>query len=70
MSNRKPPLRLLTFAEFLSENPSISKRQLEWAIRNRNTNGLAAHVYKRAYGTAFFVDATPAREFFTAMVKA
>ncbi len=70
MNITKAPERLLTLPEFLAENPTISPMKLQWAIRNRKSNGLAKHVYRRAYGVALYVDAAPAREFFTAMVKA
>jgi hypothetical protein len=70
MNTRKPPERLLSLPEFLAENPHITPMKLQWAVRNRKTNGLDKHVYKRAYGVALYVDAKPTAAFFTAVVKA
>ncbi len=70
MSNRKQPSRLVTLPEFLAENPGVTRNQLDWAIRHRATNGLGAHVYRRAYGVALYLDAKPAAAFFTAVVPA
>lgn len=70
MNTRKQPERLLTLPEFLAENPNITPMRLQWAVRNRKTNGLDKHVYKRSYGVTLYVDAAPTLAFFTAVVKA
>jgi hypothetical protein len=46
-STKKPPRRLVTILEFLEAHPEYNESQLRWALRHREHNDLAGHVFKR-----------------------
>jgi hypothetical protein len=50
MNNRKPRLRLLTIPEYRTTHPQFTDAQIRYALRNRATNGLAEHTFRRATG--------------------
>jgi len=39
--------RLVTIQQFLAAHPTITENQLRWALRHRDTNGLAQFVFRR-----------------------
>lgn len=66
----KRPRRLLTIPEFLKRHPEISDHALRYALRNRDANGLAPHVY-RHYGTrGLILDAPGVVAWFNRVVPA
>jgi hypothetical protein len=46
----KKRLRLLTIPEYLTTHPQFTDGQVRHALRNRATNGLAEHTFRRAVG--------------------
>lgn len=72
MSNRIPANRLATIPDFLKAHPGITENQLRWALRNRDKNGLAPHVYRRESWNpiTLLLDPVPVARWFERTVRA
>jgi hypothetical protein len=71
MSNRNPTARLVSIAEFLKAHPDITENQLRWALRHRDSNGLAQHVRRRAIfrPLTLLIDPKPVAAYFKCVVR-